>query len=265
MKNLTMSDLGKSVIREKSENLFITGDSYRSYPTIIITPTRGRQDVEFVCECGKKHKKNVYSGIHPWVIEGWKRLIKPMNSPVIDIIIGNMEVGEAYNTAIDHILKDQSLASFKYFLFLEDDIIVPNPLPNSYGSLITLYKHLDTYDVASGLYWTKSDPSLPLVYGDGNIDQENQFMVNNNWKTGDVVEVNGCGMGLTVMKRSLFEDTRIEKPWFKTCTEVNANGVTEQSTQDLYIYKKIKKLGYRICVDTSLRASHLDVNTEVIY
>jgi hypothetical protein len=186
-----------------------------------------------------------------------------MNVPVIELVISGYEVGDAYNQAVQTICTNPDLKRFRYILFLEDDIIVPF-IDNSFGPLIELYKHMDTYDVASGLYWTKGDMSLPLVYGNGDMTIDNPFEVNTNWQAGDVVEVNGCGMGFTMMKRSIFEDDRIEKPFFKTVSEIK-DGRAMMYTQDLYFYEKIKKLGYRICVDTGIRCGHLDFQKEIVY
>ena len=71
-------------------------------------------------------------------------------------------------------------------------------------------------------------------------------------------------MGFTLMKRSIFEDPRLDKPFFKTVNEVR-DGKARVYTQDLYFYEKIKKLGYKICVDTGIRCGHLDFQTETVY
>ncbi len=265
-------DESKSSKKTNWENLFIKGDTYKNFATLIVIATRGNQKLEWnvECECpscknkfNTKIEKEIFVGFHPWVVESWKRFIKPMNVPIIEMVISGHEVGEAYNKAIDTWLTHPDLKSFKYILFVEDDIIVPF-MPNSFGPLIELYKHLETYDVASGLYWTKGEPSLPLIYGDGNMNNIMPFAVNTDWKEGDVVNVNGSGMGFTLMKRDIFEDTRLTKPLFKTVSE-NINGRTEGFTQDLYFYKKIKELGYKICVDTGIKCGHLDIKSEIVY
>jgi len=244
-------------------NLFIKGDTYKNYSTLIIIPTRGKEKATAKCECGKECTIEYQRGFHPWVVESWKRLLKPMNVPVTEMVISGHEVGEAYEQAIEQLLTNPSLATFKYLLFLEDDMLIPFT-PGTYGPLIELYKHLETYDVASALYWTKSEPSLPLIYGDGNINSDLPFSVNLNWRPGDVVNVNGSGMGFTLMKRSIFEDKRIERPFFKSINEMTKDGAVGM-TQDLYFYKKIKELGYKICVDTGIRVGHLDIVTEKVY
>jgi hypothetical protein len=252
----------------KWENLFIKGDTYKNYSTLIVIATRGKKKFKFDNECPKcehkfKTEQEIELGFHPWVVEGWKRMIKPMNVPIYDMVISGHEVGEAYNEAITQLLTNDGLKGYNYVLFCEDDILIPF-MPDSFGPMIELYKHLDKYDVASGLYWTKGEPSLPLIYGDGDINHPVPFRINTNWKPGDVVEVNGCGMGFALMKRSIFEDPKLEKPFFKSVNEIEGNFV-KGYTQDLFFYEKIKKLGYKICVDTGIRLGHLDVATDTVY
>lgn len=252
----------------KWEKLFLKGDTYKNYSTLIVTPIRGKKKLTFQETCPScEHKFNVDHevevGLHPWVVEGWKRMIKPMNVPVYDMIISGHEVGEAYCESINQLLTNPGLKGYNYVLFCEDDILIPF-MPDSFGPLIGLFKHMDKYDVASGLYWTKGEPSLPLIYGDGNINHPVPFKVNTDWKPGDVVDVNGCGMGFVLMKRSIFEDPRLEKPYFKSVNEIEGM-LMKGYTQDLYFYEKIKKLGYKICVDTGIRVGHLDVATEIVY
>lgn len=259
----TLDNMIGDGISNKWENLVLKGNTYKNYSTLIVIATRGVNKVKKQCECGKEVSIEYNAGFHPWVVEGWKRLLKPMNIPVMEIILSGHEVGEAYETAIEQLLENPQLAAFNYILFMEDDIVVPY-IPNSFGPLIELFKHLETYDVASALYWTKSDPPLPLTYGDGDINSKYPFEVNTNWKPGDIVEVNGTGMGFTLMKRSIFEDKRIERPFFKSMNEITPEGMISV-TQDLYFYKKIKNLGYKICVDTRVKCGHLDLITELVY
>ena len=245
------------------KTMFLKGDTYKNYSTLIVIATRGKKTTTCKCECGKDVSIEYQVGFHPWIVEAWKRLIKPMNIPVNEIVISGYEVGDAYEEAITQLLENPQLAQFKYVLFMEDDVIIPY-IPGSYGPLIEMYKHLEEYDVSSGIYWTKGDPSLPLIYGDGDINSDKPFEVNTNWRPGDVVNVNGAGMGFALMKRSIFEDPKLTRPFFKSVNEITESGPVG-FTQDLYFYKKIKEAGYKICVDTNIRCGHLDILTEKVY
>lgn len=265
MDTVTLDGMMDTSVSKKWETICLDGKSYRSYPTIVVIATRGTAKKQVTCpSCDKSHEVEYRTGFHPFVVESWKRFIKPMNTPIIEMVVSGMEVGEAYSEAVDQILMNPGLDSFKHILFMEDDVIVPW-MNNSYGPLAKLASSLDEYDVVSGLYWTKGEPSLPLVYGDGkDIEAANGFSVNNDWKSGDIVEVNGCGMGFTLMKRSLFEDPKLPRPFFKTVAEIKDHQMAGM-TQDIYFYRNIKKLGYKIAVDTGVKCGHLDINTDIIY
>jgi hypothetical protein len=207
------------------------------------------------------------TGLNPIFVESFKRLVKPMNVPVVEMMINGLEVGDAYNNAVDTILSNPGLKDFKYMLTVEWDNIVPF-IPNTKGPLMMLYEGIEKgFDVVGGLYWTKGTPSMPLIYGDikaKNKNPEGYFKVIHNWKDGELVECNGMGMGFTLFKMEIFKDKRLEKPYFKTCNEHTEEGV-KLYTQDLYHFEKISKLGYRVAVVTRVKVGHLDFASGVIY
>jgi len=264
IRKVNIEELLASPKAKEWETRVLKGGTYRNFSTVMVIATRGKSITNVKCpKCQHAFEVEHWAGFHPWIVESWKRFIKPMNIPILEIIVSGYEVGDAYNEAMRAILENPQLKNYRYIFFLEDDILVPF-INNSFGPLIELFKHMDTYDVASGLYWTKGEPSLPLAYGNGDITVPNPFAVNTNWQAGDTVEVNGCGMGFALMKRNIFEDPRLEKPFFKTVSEIR-DGRMQGYTQDLYFYEKIKKLGYRICVDTGIRCGHLDFQAEAVY
>ena len=285
--------LGQARFRE-SFNVVPKGNTFKDLSTIIVLPTRGVTEEKKKLICKKCKKENEYlsttvNGMSPIFVEAWKRLIKPMNVPVLEMVIQGMEVGAAYTTAIENILANPALSKFKYILTIEDDNIIPF-IPNSQGPLMMLYEDMEKYklDIVGGLYWTKGNPSMPLLYGDpkkGRDAAEGMFKVRfpakvqkkgrsgklnsdgSEWTDGEVVLCNGSGMGFTLYKLDIFKDSRIEKPWFKT---VSDHGTTEkpgtrQYTQDLFFAEKARVLGYKWAIDTRIKVGHLDVKTGIIY
>ncbi len=257
-----------------------SGKTFKDLSTIIIVPNRGTTEEKHSLNCKKCKTKNEFTttvvhGFHPLFVESFKRLVKPMNVPVLDMVVGGYEVGEAYNIAIESILSNPALADFKYILTIEDDNLVPY-IPNTQGPLMMLYEDIEKgYDVVGGLYWTKGLPSLPLIYGDPKEKPDSKagyFKVrypsakkgDGGWKDGDLVECNGMGMGFTLFKLDIFRDQRLTKPWFKTVTEQTNSG-PKIYTQDLYFFEKVKKLGYKVAIDTRVKVGHLDVKTGTVY
>ena len=264
--------LERAKFRESIE-LLPKGESFKDQSTICIIPIPGPKESKSFLNCKKCKTKNEYtsstfSGLHPVFVDAYyKRLMKPMNVPFLEMLIIGYEVGDAYTKAIEQILVNPQLADFKYILTVEYDNIVPY-LPNTLGPLQLLYKDMDKgFDVVGGLYWTKGSPSLPLLYGDPKEKRgapAGYFKVRNDWKPDELVECNGMGMGFTLFKMDIFKDKRIKKPWFRSVSEHTVKGPA-QYTQDLYFFEKIRNLNYRVAVDTRIKVGHMDLHTGVIY
>ena len=266
------------------------GNTFKDLSTVIIMPTRGSITEKKFLNCKKCKTKNEYEstithGLHPIFVEAYKRLVKPMNVPVLEMMPTGYEVGKAYNMAIENILATPALNKFKFILTIEDDNIIPF-IPNTQGPLMMLYETMEKgFDAVGGLYWTKGNPSMPLLYGDPKENRKSPAgmfkvvfpsrkpksknwkpgrVVSGEWHDGDIVEANGSGMGFTLFKLDLFKDKRLKKPWFKTCNDHTDRG-PRLYTQDLYFFEKFKKLGYRMAIDTRVKLGHLDTKTGIIY
>jgi hypothetical protein len=60
----------------------------------------------------------------------------------------------------------------------------------------------------------------------------------------------------------MFKDERLRKPWFKTLTGIEGQGV---GTQDLYFWGDARKYGYRCAIDCSVKVGHYDQNTDITW
>ena len=278
----------------QSFNEIPKGKTFQDLSTIIILPTRGTTEEKKKITCKKCKTENEYvsttvHGMSPIFVEAWKRLIKPMNVPVLEMVIQGMEVGAAYSTAIENILANPALSKFKYVLTVEDDNIIPY-MPNTQGPLMMLYEDMDKFnlDIVGGLYWTKGNPSMPLIYGDPKETREKaagMFKVRfpakvqkkrrvgklnddgSDWTDGEVVLCNGSGMGFNLFKMDIFRNPKLEKPFFKTVNDhgTDAKPGIRMYTQDLQGMERMRELGYRIAIDTRIKIGHLDVKTGIIY
>lgn len=291
----TVDKLLKQARFRDSFKVLPKGKTYRDLSTIIIIPTPGNVAENGHLNCKKCKTVNEYTktnvnGLNPVVVESWKKLIKPMNVPILEMMVNGHEVGQAYNVAIEAILTNPGLKKFKYILTLEHDNIIPY-MPNTQGPLMTLYNDIEKgYDAVGGLYWTKGNPSMPLIYGDPREirgikkknEQAGMFKVRfpakvqkkvrvgtvnkdgHDWHDGELVECNGMGMGFTLFKLDLFRDERFIKPWFKTAQEHTNDGM-KMYTQDLYFFENFRKLGYKCAMDTRIKLGHIDLASGIIY
>lgn len=215
------------------------GRQYKDLSTIMVCPTRG--------------------SIPARVVESWLNLMSPMNNGFVRMFIERMEVGDAYNIAVETILAHPQLKDFKYMLTVEED-----NLPPADGLLRLLEAICDCdkpckehFAQVAGLYFTKGEGGQPMIYGNPRtvLKFEPQVPVPNA-----VQECNGTGMGFTLYHLGLFRDKAIPKPWFKTVQENGAQG-----TQDLYFMGAVRRAGYRIASDNRVTVGHYDDSTGVIW
>jgi hypothetical protein len=184
----------------------------------------------------------------------WMNLIFPPNNGVVRILTQGMEIGEAYNTAIQNVLNHDQFKNYQYILTLEHDNVPPP------DGILSLVKYMDAYPeyaAISGLYWTKGEMGVPQIWGDIN-DQVVNFRA--QVPQGEIQECYGIGMGFALWRLDMFKDPKLVKPWFKTTA--HAGGV---GTQDLYFWTNNRPLGYRCAVANTVRVGHFDSNTQICW
>jgi hypothetical protein len=213
------------------------GKTYKDLSTIIVCPTRGV--------------------IPARVVQAYMGMMKAMNQKCIGpLFVSGMEVGQAYNAAIEMILANPDLSNWKYILTIEEDNMPPA------DGLLKLYESMDKYDVVQGLYWTKGEGGQPMIYGDPAVMPKNFIPQKPIPET--VQQCNGLGMGFNLFKLDIFKDPDIPKPWFKTVQEVTPAGA-KSYTQDLYFYENAAKAGYVFACDNRVRVGHYDYANDIVW
>lgn len=221
--------------------------TYRDNSTIIIVPSR--ED--------KFHFK---------VVNSWQNLIAPMNARRAFLYVINDEVGKAYNTTIQNILRDSNLSKWKYVMTLESDNVQPP------DAQIRLLESIEEFglDGVSGIYFTKGDVNMPMCYGDpehyrqtGELEFRPRDIRAALQAGNRVVECCGIAMGCSLYRLDLFK--QIEPPWFVTVNDLVEGKGVQGFTQDLYFCEKAKRAGKRFGVDLRVKVGHLDLETGVVY
>jgi hypothetical protein len=182
-------------------------------------------------------------------------LMFPPNQQVHRFLALGSEVGEAYSGAIDGIINHPELSQWEYILTIEHDNIPP---PDGLLKLIKRMEEHPEIACIGGLYWTKGEGGVPQLWGDPRDPQVNyrpQVPV-----PGQLVEVCGTGMGFNLWRTSMFKDTKLRRPWFKTIADNTGVG-----TQDLYFWSDARKYGYRCAVDCDVLVGHYDYATDTTW
>lgn len=228
---------------DKSIDRLMKGGTYKDQSTICVIPTRGM--------------------IHARVIQSWFGLILPMNQKYIRLFMTGMEVGDAYNQAVEYILADPNLSKWKYLMTMEDDNMPPQ------DGLLRLLESIEggvdgvKYDCVGGLYWTKGYGGQPMIYGDPKVLPRN--FTPQVPKPETMQPANGLGMGFNLYRLSMFKDERLQKPYFKTIQHFIPGQGAAMTTQDLYFYENAVKIGYKVASDNRVRVGHYDAEGDHVW
>jgi hypothetical protein len=228
---------------KKAQDRLIKGNSYKDLSTICVIPTRGM--------------------IHAKVVQSWWGMMAPMNQKFLRMFIIGMEVGKAYSSAIEQILANPELSSWKYILTLEEDNLPP---PDGLLKLIeSIEGGVDNikYDAIGGLYWTKGEGGQPMIYGNPKVMPKNfipQLPVAQS-----VQECNGLGMGFTLFRLEMFKDKKLRRPWFETIQKFTSHQGTNCFTQDLWFFNDANQYGHRFACDTRVLVGHYDKDTDTVW
>ena len=157
----------------------------------------------FICKEGKAQTRLMIgvpmTGLlrSEWVMSRYSQII-PCNWSQVELIQWvdqysplNFQVADARNVITTEFVE----RGFEWLLFIDHDVI----LPATFFSTMNEYMLSSKYPIVNGLYFTKSVPSEPLLYrGRGN----SYFQ---DWKLGDKVWVDGCGLGASLIHKSIMK------------------------------------------------------------
>lgn len=191
------------------------------------------------------------------VVSSWLGLIRPPNNKFHHIFSVEAEVGDAYNSMIENILNDPILNKWKYILCMEHD---NSPPADGIIKLLAQLENRPEMAAIGGLYFTKGFGGVAQIWG--NPTGEVNFRPQLPDPNGGLVECCGTGMGFTAFRLEMFKDSRLRRPFFKTLTGAEGQGV---GTQDLYFWGDARKFGYRCAVDCSIKIGHYDETNDMMW
>jgi hypothetical protein len=184
-------------------------------------------------------------------------LMFPPNNGVMRILALGMEVGEAYSSAIEQILAHPELSTWEYILTLEHDNCPP---PDGVIKLMESMEAHPEFSCIGGLYFTKGEAGVAQIWGDPKdpvLNFRPQVPIPNT-----IQECTGTGMGFNLFRMSMFKDEKLRKPWFKTLTGLEGQGM---ATQDLYFWGDARKHGHRCAIDTRVTVGHYDYQSDITW
>ncbi|HXA31489.1 MAG TPA: hypothetical protein VNV87_04450 [Acidimicrobiales bacterium] len=137
---------------------------------------------------------------------------------------------------------------FTHILWVDGDIIAPN------DSLDRLLAH--DRDIVGGLYHKKGPPFEPVAYDFAIDERGNAHSIYEDTSkidlaTDQLVQVGGLGLGLTLIRREVFDavaEKMLPGVWFQT---------TLTYGEDVWFFHWANGLGFDAWLDTSIRCRHV--------
>ena len=162
---------------------------------------------------------------------------------VLDVIIQlDFPLDKARNNLVESALSK----NVDYLWFVDTDNLVP------VGCLEKMIADMDKEraDIVTAIYFEKSKPYYPVI---------RHWTIDGFWKIedaplGQIIEIDGCGMGCCLIRADLFR--KINPPWFAFSWEF-WHEKPIQLSEDLFFCRKAKKVGAKMICDSSLISSHL--------
>ena len=219
-----------------AQSRLVKGNTYKDLSTVCVIPTRGM--------------------IHAKVVQSWMAMMTPMNQKFMRLMMSGLEVGEAYEQAVQQIIAHPDLSKWKFMLTLEEDNMPP---PDGLMKLLESIES-EQLDAVGGLYWTKGEAGQPMIYG--NPAEMPRNFIPQLPQAGTIQRCNGLGMGFTLFRLEMFKSGKIQPPFFKTLQDYKPYVGSQVFTQDLFFFSKACDAGFKIASDTRVLVGHYDASND---
>lgn len=145
----------------------------------------------------------------------------------------------ARNDICDALLKED----WDYLLFVDSDMVFP---PDSFERLMAL-----NADIATAVYYGRSGKHQPQVYSRiyPRTNEALQICERFTEVPDGVFEVEGCGMGLCLIKREVIE--AVTKEWYAPFEPLPGLG------EDFSFCYKARERGFKILADSTIEVGHI--------
>ncbi len=186
---------------------------------------------------------------HPGMVhyKFWKDtmwLAKPYGTYFYDVV-RTSAIHDARNTLVEIALKE----NFKYLLFLDSDMRVPN------NTIFRLMEH--NKPIVAGYFFSRSGVHHPCAF---RWSDDLKGLVSVFEPNSGLIEVDAVGMACTLIDTRVFRD--LENPWFEWGKYNDATGKREYFGEDIAFCLKAREKGYKIFVDTDLVIRHIPMFDE---
>lgn len=138
-----------------------------------------------------------------------------------------------------------------HIMFLDTDMTFP---PDTIQKLLA-----HDLDIVGGLYFERYEPYKPAVFWK---HPDGDYALPHDIPYGQLLECDALATGCMLIKMDVFK--RLTKPWFEyRVAEYGSKKEIKFFSEDIVFCERVKELGYKIFVDTSIECGHLLNDVEV--
>lgn len=178
----------------------------------------------------------------------WAMGLRKLQIPGDMVGLTGMPFDHARNAAVQAMLQN----GYQWIFFLDSDVIAP---PDTIFRLLRWQQ-----PIVSGMYCRRSPPhGVPVAIKNGTW--LNQIPPPES----PLVEVDFVGAGCLLVHRSVFErpypDSPPYRPWFEWKVDMAGHVPPGESTSEDFSWcTKVRKMGYKVILDTSIRCLHVGLS-----
>lgn len=145
--------------------------------------------------------------------------------------------------------------NFEWLFFIDDDVFVP---ADGLARLIKSGK-----DIISGLYWTKTDNTAPVIFEKMGAGPMYNFEVDK------IIPIGGSGLGCCLINMKVFEKfDDAGAPYFVenwVYVDPDGNKMKCPIGEDHYFFLKAKEFGYQSFCDTGVLCDHYESEKNIFF
>ena len=191
----------------------------------------------------------------------WAVSLASINPPMNAMQQLACKINMKRDLAREELAEDSVKAGSKFMLFLDDDVTVP---PAITRKLLYAFSNApDDVMVIGGIYCTKTDPPIPLVFQKA---MEGPYY---KWKLGEVFECEIVATGMMMIRTEVFQ--HLSKPWFKDVDGVEEGrkynligadylGDNFSINDDGFFCHKVREAGFKVMAHGGVLGMHWDDN-----
>ncbi len=158
--------------------------------------------------------------------------------------------GETIDVARNYLFDAAIQADAKYLFFVGEDTVVP------WDGFLKLHETANMYpnSMVIGVYFMKISSPMIMV-------KKDDYILPANVDPGQVFDVYSAGMDCALIPVKLLKEMKEKNPAVPFCCMSNQIDGLPFVGEDTFFYHRVRKMGFRVLVNTDVQCLHMDLAT----